>query len=86
MGLDPAGNAHIGTTRAAIEMLSDKLGWVLMTLGGMLLQPVCLLSHPQPQTREGSPAPVGRARRRSARGRAVRRLREVSHENPFTAD
>lgn len=28
-------NAHIGTTRAAIEMLSDKLGWVLMTLGGM---------------------------------------------------
>lgn len=57
MGLDPAGNAHIGTTRAAIEMLSDKLGWVLMTLGGMLLQPVCLLSHPQPQTREGSPAP-----------------------------
>lgn len=27
-----------------------------------------------------------RARRRSARGRAVRRLREVSHENPFTTD
>lgn len=28
-------NAEILTTRAAIEMLSDKLGWVLLTLGGM---------------------------------------------------
>src|SRR5262249_59938595 len=28
-------NAHIGNSRAAIEMLSDKLGWVLLTLGGM---------------------------------------------------
>jgi hypothetical protein len=28
-------DAHIATSRAAIEMLSDKLGWVLLTLGGM---------------------------------------------------
>jgi hypothetical protein len=28
-------DAHIATTRAAIEMLSDKLGWVLLILGGM---------------------------------------------------
>ena len=28
-------NAHIFTARDAIEMLSDKLGWVLPTLGGM---------------------------------------------------
>ena len=28
-------NAHIATARAAIEMLSNKLGWVLMTLGVM---------------------------------------------------
>jgi len=28
-------NAHIFTARDAIEMLSDKLGWVLLTLGGM---------------------------------------------------
>lgn len=28
-------NAEILTTRAAIEMLSDKLGWVLLALGGM---------------------------------------------------
>lgn len=27
--------AHITTSRAAIEMLSDKLGWVLLILGGM---------------------------------------------------
>src|SRR5262249_32187709 len=28
-------NAHIATVRDAVEMLSDKLGWVLLTLGGM---------------------------------------------------
>ena len=28
-------NATIGTSRAAIEMLSDKLGFVLLALGGM---------------------------------------------------
>ena len=28
-------NAHIVTARDAVEMLSDKLGWVLLTLGGM---------------------------------------------------
>jgi hypothetical protein len=28
-------DAHITTSRAAIEMLSDKLGWVLLILGGM---------------------------------------------------
>jgi hypothetical protein len=28
-------DAHITTARAAIEMLSDKLGWVLLILGGM---------------------------------------------------
>ena len=28
-------NAHIATSRDAIEMLSDKLGWVLLILGGM---------------------------------------------------
>src|SRR5215831_9647653 len=28
-------NAVITTSRAAIEMLSDKLGWVLLILGGM---------------------------------------------------
>lgn len=28
-------DAQITTSRAAIEMLSDKLGWVLMTLGAM---------------------------------------------------
>jgi hypothetical protein len=28
-------NANIVTSRAAIEMLSDKLGWVLLILGGM---------------------------------------------------
>ena len=27
--------AEVGTWRAGIEMLSDKLGWVLLTLGGM---------------------------------------------------
>jgi len=27
--------AQIATTRAAIEMMSDKLGWVLLALGGM---------------------------------------------------
>src|SRR5262249_32659601 len=27
--------AHIGNSRAAVAMLSDKLGWVLLTLGGM---------------------------------------------------
>src|SRR6516164_9175253 len=27
--------AQIATTRAAIEMLSDKLGWVLLALGSM---------------------------------------------------
>lgn len=28
-------NAEIVTSRAAIELLSDKLGWVLLILGGM---------------------------------------------------
>jgi hypothetical protein len=28
-------DAHIVTSRAAIELLSDKLGWVLLILGGM---------------------------------------------------
>jgi hypothetical protein len=28
-------NAEIQTSRSAIEMLSDKLGWVLLILGGM---------------------------------------------------
>ena len=28
-------NAVINTSRSAIEMLSDKLGWVLLILGGM---------------------------------------------------
>ncbi len=28
-------NAHIVTAREAIEMLSDKVGWVLLILGGM---------------------------------------------------
>jgi hypothetical protein len=28
-------NAYIATPRAAIEMLADKLGWVLLILGGM---------------------------------------------------
>jgi hypothetical protein len=28
-------NAEIATSRAAIEMLSDKLGWVMLILGGM---------------------------------------------------
>ncbi|HMF92034.1 MAG TPA: hypothetical protein VKL40_15425 [Candidatus Angelobacter sp.] len=28
-------NAHIATARDAIEMLSDKLGWVLLALGSM---------------------------------------------------
>jgi hypothetical protein len=28
-------NGNIVTSRAAIEMLSDKLGWVLLILGGM---------------------------------------------------
>src|SRR4051812_32412805 len=28
-------NATVGNTRAAIEMLSDKMGLVLLTLGGM---------------------------------------------------
>ena len=27
--------AEIATTRAAIELVSDKLGWVMITLGGM---------------------------------------------------
>src|SRR5262245_40420770 len=28
-------DAHIANSRAAIEMLADKLGWVLLILGGM---------------------------------------------------
>ncbi len=49
--------ATINTSRAAIELLSDKMGMVLLILG--------LLAHPPkrtPRTRPGVAQPAGRAR------------------------
>jgi len=48
-------NAVIGNSRAAIEMLSDKLGFVLITLGGMHFFNLYVFSRIRAHGRNGGP-------------------------------
>jgi hypothetical protein len=50
-------DAQIATTRAAIEMLSDKLGWVLLTLGGMHFFNLFVFSRIRSRGRQHVPPP-----------------------------
>jgi hypothetical protein len=50
-------DAHIATTRAAIEMLSDKLGWVLLILGGMHFFNLFVFSRIRSRGRNQVPPP-----------------------------
>ena len=50
-------NAQITTTRAAIEMLSDKLGWVLLILGGMHFFNLFVFSRIRSRGRQQVPPP-----------------------------
>ena len=68
-------NATVTNSRAAIEMLSDKLGFVLITLGcDALLQPVCVLPHPRARTTQWPAASSGCARRSVESGYATVRF------------
>ena len=49
--------AQIATTRAAIEMLSDKLGWVLLILGGMHFFNLFVFSRIRSRGRQAVPPP-----------------------------
>ncbi len=51
-------NAHIATARTAIEMLSDKLGWVLMTLGVMHFFNLFVFSRMRSRGRLRVPPPL----------------------------
>jgi len=50
-------NAHIVNSRAAIEMLSDKLGWVLLILGGMHFFNLYVFSRIRSRARMPVPPP-----------------------------
>jgi len=50
-------NAHIATARDAIEMLSDKLGWVLLALGSMHFFNLFVFSHIRSRGRMRVPPP-----------------------------
>ena len=50
-------NAQIVTSRAAIEMLSDKLGWVLLILGGMHFFNLYVFSRIRARGRQAVPPP-----------------------------
>jgi hypothetical protein len=50
-------NAQISTARGAIEMLSDKLGWVLLILGGMHFFNLFVFSRIRSRSRYHVPPP-----------------------------
>lgn len=50
-------NAQIITSRAAIEMLSDKLGWVMLILGGMHFFNLFVFSRIRSRGRSQVPPP-----------------------------
>ena len=50
-------SAHIVNSRAAIEMLSDKLGWVLLILGGMHFFNLYVFSRIRSRARMPVPPP-----------------------------
>ena len=50
-------NAQTVTSRAAIEMLSDKLGWVLLILGGMHFFNLYVFSRIRTRGRHAAPLP-----------------------------
>jgi len=73
-------NAHIATARAAIEMLSDKLGWVLMTLGAMHFVNLFVFSRIRSRGRlRVQPLPA------VAPDAVLHVDQEVSHENALRA-
>lgn len=48
-------DAQIGNSRAAIEMLSDKMGYVLLTLGGMHFFNLAVFSKIRAHSRNSGP-------------------------------
>jgi len=50
-------NQQILTSRAAIEMLSDKLGWVMLILGGMHFFNLFVFSRIRSRSRQHVPPP-----------------------------